>query len=68
MQPKLRPVAGLSLVVIYLARGEVELAVITTPYIVLEPGAELVGPLPSDLQEYVVYGGRWRCYQGAGCC
>lgn len=55
MQPKLRPVAGGPLVVGPVARGEVELAVITTPYIVLEPGAELVGPLPSDLQEYVVY-------------
>jgi molybdate transport system substrate-binding protein len=55
MQPKLRPMAGGPLVVGPVARGEVELAVITTPYIVLEPGAELVGPLPEELQQYVVY-------------
>jgi molybdate transport system substrate-binding protein len=55
MQPKLRPVAGGPLVVGPVARGEVELAVITAPFIVLEPGAELVGPLPEELQQYVVY-------------
>ena len=55
MQAKLRPVPGGPLVVGPVARGEVELAVITTPYIVLEPGAELVGPLPDELQQYVVY-------------
>jgi molybdate transport system substrate-binding protein len=55
MQAKLRPQAGGPLVVGPVARGEVELAVITTPYIVLEPGAELVGPLPDELQQYVVY-------------
>jgi hypothetical protein len=37
------------------ARGDVELAVITTPYVVLEPGVDLVGPLPKELQNYVVY-------------
>jgi molybdate transport system substrate-binding protein len=37
------------------ARGEVELAVISIPYVILEPGAELVGPMPDELQEYVVY-------------
>ncbi len=57
MQPKLRPVPGGPLVVGPVARGDVELAVITTPYIVLEPGAELVGPLPDELQQYVVYTG-----------
>jgi molybdate transport system substrate-binding protein len=57
MQPKLRPVPGGPLVVGPVARGEVELAVITTPYIVLEAGAELVGPLPDELQQYVVYTG-----------
>jgi molybdate transport system substrate-binding protein len=55
MQPKLRPVAGGPLVVGPVARGEVELAVITVPFIVLEPGADLVGPLPEELQQYVVY-------------
>ena len=32
-----------------------ELAIITTPYIITEPGAELVGPLLDELQQYVVY-------------
>jgi molybdate transport system substrate-binding protein len=55
MQPKLRPVPGGPLVVGPVARGEVELAVISIPFVVLEPGAELVGPLPDELQQYVVY-------------
>jgi molybdate transport system substrate-binding protein len=55
MQPKLRPVPGGPFVVGPVARGEVEIAVISAPYIVLEPGAELVGPLPEELQQYVVY-------------
>ena len=55
MQPKLKPVPGGPFVVGPVARGEVELAVITTPYIVVEPGAELVGPLPGALQQYIVY-------------
>jgi molybdate transport system substrate-binding protein len=37
------------------AKGEVEIAVITIPFIFLEPGAELAGPLPKELQHYVVY-------------
>ena len=55
MQPKLRPMAGGPLVVGPVARGEVELAVITIPFILVDPGAELVGPLPQELQQYVVY-------------
>lgn len=55
MKPKLRPVPGGPLVVGPVARGEVELAVISIPFVFLEPGAELVGPLPGELQEYVVY-------------
>jgi molybdate transport system substrate-binding protein len=57
MQPKLRPMPGGSLVVGPVVRGEAELAIITTPYIVLEPGADLVGLLPEELQQYVVYTG-----------
>ena len=57
MQPKLRPMRGGSLVVDPVVRGEVELAIITTPYIVLEPGADMVGLLPEVLQEYVIYTG-----------
>ena len=55
VQPKLRPQPGGPFVVGPVARGEVEVAVITTPYIVIEPGAELVGLLPNELQDYVVY-------------
>lgn len=55
MKSKLRPVPGGPLVVGPVARGEVELAVISIPFVFLEPGAELVGPLPGELQEYVVY-------------
>jgi molybdate transport system substrate-binding protein len=55
MQPKLRPVEGGPLVVGPVARGEVEMAVITIPFIFADPGAELVGPLPKELQHYVVY-------------
>ena len=57
MQPKLRPQPGGPFVVGPVVRGEVELAIITTPYIVIEPGAELVGLLPDELQQYVVYTG-----------
>jgi molybdate transport system substrate-binding protein len=55
MKPKLRPVPGGPLVVGPVAKGEVEIAVITIPYIVAEPGVELVGPLPAKLQQYVIY-------------
>jgi len=57
MQSKLRPVAGGPLVVGPVARGEVEMAVISIPFVMIEPGAELVGPLPDELQQYVVYTG-----------
>lgn len=55
MQPKLRPVPGGPAVMGPVARGEVELGIITIPFIVLESGADLVGPLPAELQQYVVY-------------
>jgi len=37
------------------ANGDVELGIITIPFIMLEPGADLVGALPDELQDYVVY-------------
>jgi molybdate transport system substrate-binding protein len=54
MNPKLKPL-GSSAVVPSVANGEVELAVISPPAILAEPGAELVGILPKELQSYVVY-------------
>jgi molybdate transport system substrate-binding protein len=37
------------------AAGEVELAIIVIPNILSVPGAELVGPLPPELQSYIVF-------------
>jgi molybdate transport system substrate-binding protein len=54
MNPKLKPLPS-SAVVPAVANGEVELAVISPPAILAEPGAELVGILPKELQNYVVY-------------
>lgn len=54
VNPKLKPLAS-SAVVPSVANGEVELAVISPPAILAEPGAELVGILPKELQHYVVY-------------
>ena len=55
VQPKLRPVSGGPLVMGPVAKGDVELGIITVPFIVLDPGADLVGALPDELQDYVVY-------------
>ena len=37
------------------AAGEVELGLIVIPNIVSVPGAELVGPIPPELQSYIVF-------------
>ena len=37
------------------AQGEVELGIIVIPNILSVPGAELVGPLPQELQSYIVF-------------
>lgn len=58
VKSKLKPMEGGPLVVGPVARGEAEIAVITIPFIVLEPGAELAGPLPKKLQQIVIYTGR----------
>jgi molybdate transport system substrate-binding protein len=55
VKSKLRPMEGGTLVVGPVARGEAEIAVITTPFIAMEPGADLVGPLPDELQQLIVY-------------
>ena len=54
--PKLKPLAS-SAVVPSVSSGEVELAVISPPAILADPGAALVGILPKELQSYVVYTG-----------
>lgn len=54
MNSKLKPLAS-SAVVPAVASGEVELAVISPPAILAELGAQLVGILPKELQNYVVY-------------
>ena len=51
---KLKPLAS-SAVVPSVANGEVELAVISPPAILADPGVELVGLMPKELQQYVVY-------------
>jgi molybdate transport system substrate-binding protein len=55
VKAKLRPMEGGPLVVGPVVRGEAEIAVITTPFIAMEPGADLVGPLPDELQQLIVY-------------
>jgi molybdate transport system substrate-binding protein len=44
-----------SLVVGPVARGEIEIGIVSIPFILAEPGAELAGPLPRELQDYVHY-------------
>ena len=55
VQPKLRPMGAGSLVVGPVARGEAEIAIVSIPFIVAEPGAELAAPLPRELQDYVYF-------------
>jgi molybdate transport system substrate-binding protein len=54
VKPKLRPMGAGSLVVAPVAKGEVDIGVVSIPFILAEPGAELLGPLPLELQHYVV--------------
>ncbi|MBI4275113.1 MAG: molybdate ABC transporter substrate-binding protein [Rhizobiales bacterium] len=53
--PKLKPMDAGSLVVGPVASGEVEIGIVSIPFILAEPGAELAGPLPHELQNYVHY-------------
>ena len=55
VKPKLKPMDAGSLVVGPVARGEVEIGIVSIPFILAEPGAELAGPLPRELQDYVNY-------------
>lgn len=54
LQPKLRPLPGGGAVE-PVARGEVEVSVTTIPGIMEIAGVDLVGPLPDELQSWVVY-------------
>jgi molybdate transport system substrate-binding protein len=55
VKPKLKPMGAGSLVVGPVARGEAEIGIVSMPFILAEPGAELAGPLPRELQDYVHY-------------
>jgi molybdate transport system substrate-binding protein len=55
VKPKLKPMAAGSLVVGPVARGEAEIGIVSIPFILAEPGAELAGLLPDELQDYVHY-------------
>jgi molybdate transport system substrate-binding protein len=39
------------------ASGDVELGIIVIPNILSVPGAQLVGPLPEEIQSYIVFTG-----------
>jgi len=55
VKPKLKPMSASSQVVGPVARGEVEIGIVSIPFILAEPGVELAGPLPRELQDYVHY-------------
>ncbi|MBX9777552.1 MAG: molybdate ABC transporter substrate-binding protein [Xanthobacteraceae bacterium] len=55
VKPKLKPMSAGSLVVAPVAKGEVEIGIVSIPFILAEPGVELAGPLPRELQDYVHY-------------
>jgi molybdate transport system substrate-binding protein len=56
MKPKLRAFEGAS-TIRAVADGTVEMVGIGMGPIMNEPGAELVGPLPAELQNYVYFAG-----------
>jgi molybdate transport system substrate-binding protein len=55
VKPKLKPMGAGSLVAGPVARGEVEIGIVSIPFILAEHGAELAGSLPRELQDYVHY-------------
>jgi molybdate transport system substrate-binding protein len=55
IRPKLRPMKAGSLVAGPVAGGEAEIAIVSVPFILAEPGVELAGALPPELQDYVHY-------------
>ena len=55
VKPKLRAVKTGSEVLPPVAKGEAQIGIVSLPFILAAPGVDLVGPLPSELQHYVVY-------------
>jgi molybdate transport system substrate-binding protein len=55
VKPKLKPVSAGSLVVGPVAKGEIEIGIVSIPFILAEPEVELAGLLPRELQDYVHY-------------
>lgn len=55
VKPKLKPVGAGSLVAGPVAKGEAEIGIISIPFVIADPGVELAGPLPRELQDYVHY-------------
>lgn len=55
VKPKLKPVGAGSLVVGPVAKGEIEIGIVSIPFILAEPGVEVAGLLPRELQDYVHY-------------
>jgi molybdate transport system substrate-binding protein len=55
VKPKLKPMGAGSLVAGPVARGEVEVGIVSIPFILAEPGVELAGSLPREIQHYVHY-------------
>jgi molybdate transport system substrate-binding protein len=55
IRPKLKPMGAGSLVVAPVAKGEADIGVVSMPFILANPGADLLGPLPVEFQHYIVY-------------
>jgi molybdate transport system substrate-binding protein len=55
VKPKLKPMGAGSLVVAPVAKGEADIGVVSIPFILANPGVDLLGPFPLELQHYVVY-------------
>lgn len=55
IKPKLKPMEGGSLVPGPVAKGEAEIGIVSVPFILADPGVELAGLLPADVQDYVYY-------------
>jgi molybdate transport system substrate-binding protein len=53
VKPKLKPMGAGSLVVDPVAKGEADIGIVAVPFILADPGVELAGLLPAELQSYV---------------